>query len=112
MQKGDLIIFYTICIHVGSDNFKQGKYKIERFTAQLYNRIREGEGKVIYLIDVTDFGQLFIIFDNIKLLYNSIIQLEFKILNSNCIILKKNIFTYNNYVYYIYTIEQLQFVSL
>ena len=87
--------------------------KIDRFTTQLYYRIREGEGKAIYLIGVTDFGQLFITFDNIKLLYNSIIQLESKIFNNNNIFNhKKNIFTYNNYIYCIYTIKQLQFESL
>lgn len=86
--------------------------KIERFTTQVYYRLREGEGKAIYLIGITDNGQLFITIDNIKLLYNSIIQLENNILNHNNFTTKKNIFTYNNYIYCIYTIKQPNFKSL
>lgn len=90
-------IEYKALIHFSNNN------KIERFITQLLFRIREGNGKAIYIIGITDSGYLFI--NNLKLLFYSLYNFETKILlKLNNIKKNHRIFQYKNYIYCIYTL--------
>ena len=86
--------------------------KNERILSQFLFRMREGNGKAIYIIGITDQGKLHI--KNIKLIYASI--KNFLNIVENYSNYKLRLFIYNEYVYSIITlhnndiIKKLEFI--
>ena len=69
--------------------------KKERLLSQFLFRMREGNGKAIYIIGIHDSGQLY--FQNIKYVLVSVLQF-IKIVKPYCSF-KVKFFTYSSYVY-------------
>ena len=86
--------------------------KNDRIFSQFLFRMREGNGKAIYIIGITDQGQLHI--KNIKLIYHSI--KNFLNVVQNYANFKIRLFKYKDYIYSIITltnnniIKKLEFI--
>lgn len=84
-----------------------GSQKNDRIFSQFLFRMREGNGKAIYIIGITDKGKLHI--RDIKLIYKSI--KNFLNIVENYAHYKIKLFTYNSYVYSIITLYNYEIVK-
>ena len=83
------------------------KNKKDRLLSQCFYRIREGNGKAIYIIGITDKGQL--AFKNIKPVFYSVNKF-INIIKSYCKY-KLRFFIHKSYVYAIITIYNANLTS-
>lgn len=81
--------------------------KNERIFSQFLFRMREGNGKAIYIIGITDKGNLHM--KNIKLIYQSI--KNFLNIVQNYAHYKIRLFTYNQYIYSIISLYNYEIVK-
>ena len=78
--------------------------KKQNFISQLKFRLREGNGKAIYIIGITDFGELFA--THIKMILPSINNFKL-VLDSENLQYKYRVFVCNNkYTYCIFSIQE------
>lgn len=81
--------------------------KNDRIFSQFLFRMREGNGKAIYIIGITDNGNLHM--KNIKLIYQSI--KNFLNIVQNYAHYKIRLFTYNQYIYSIITLYNYNIIK-
>ena len=84
-----------------------GSKKNERIFSQFLFRMREGNGKAIYIIGITDKGNLHI--KDVKLIYQSI--RNFLNIVENYAHFKIRLFTCNSYVYSIISLYNYEIVK-
>lgn len=84
-----------------------GSLKNERIFSQFLFRMREGNGKAIYIIGITDKGKLHI--KDVKLIYQSI--RNFLNIVENYAHFKIRLFTRNSYVYSIISLYNYEIVK-
>ena len=81
--------------------------KFDRILSQFLFRMREGNGKAIYIIGITDKGKLHI--KDIKLIYKSI--KNFLNIIQNYATFKIKLFTCNTYIYSIITLCNYEIIK-